>query len=108
MVSPTEIGPEKVDALDTFKLLTPVISLELASKLPPSVGVVSPKISVVIPVRLVNGYPVASCKSNAGVASAAPKATDTPPKETLELDNLSLAIEPVSYTHLTLPTICSV
>ena len=37
---------------------------------------------------------MASERSNAGVASAAPKATDTPPKETLEFANLELAIEP--------------
>ena len=49
-----------------------------------------------VPVRLEVGYPVASCKSNAGVASAAPRDTLTPPKETLELDNLSLAIEPAN------------
>ena len=49
-------APEKVVAVTipvTFMLPVPVILLELRSKLPPSCGVVSPTISVVIPVRLV-------------------------------------------------------
>ena len=39
---------------------------------------------------------VASVRLNAGVESDAPSASSTPPNETVEFDNLALAIEPAS------------
>ena len=56
-----------------------------------------------VPVRLEVGYPVASCKSNAGVASVSPKLNVIPPIAILELDNLSLAIEPANWALVMVP-----
>ena len=49
---------------------------------------------VIVPTSLVVLYPVASCKSKAGVASVAPKAIDTPPSEREEFTNFAFAIAP--------------
>ena len=49
-----------------------------------------------MPVKLVVGKFVASCKSNAGVASVPPNARLIPPNDTVLFDNLSFAIEPAN------------
>ena len=46
---------------------------------------------------------MASDKLNAGVASLAPNAKETPPNETLELDSLLLAILPANIVLVTVP-----
>ena len=58
---------------------------------------------VIVPVRLVVGRFVASCRSNAGVESAPPRDTLTPPRDTLELASLPLAIEPANLSFEMLP-----
>ena len=46
---------------------------------------------------------MASDKSNAGVVSEPPNATETPPKLMLEFDNLELAIEPANCVFVIPP-----
>ena len=47
---------------------------------------------MIVPVSAVVGRFVASARSKAGVASDAPSASSTPPKETVELTSEALAI----------------
>ena len=46
---------------------------------------------------------MASAKSNAGVASEAPNARETPPKETEELASLALAMLPANCAFVIVP-----
>ena len=46
---------------------------------------------------------MASLRSNAGVASEAPNANETPPKDTVLFASLELAIEPANIVFVTVP-----
>ena len=58
---------------------------------------------VIVPTKALVAYPVASCKSNAGVASEAPRASETPPNETVLFANFAFAIEPANCAFVIVP-----
>ena len=51
---------------------------------------------VIVPLKFDVKYPVASAKSNAGVASVPPNVKVTPPTDIVEFANLAFAIEPAN------------
>ena len=59
---------------------------------------------VIVPTKEEVGYPVASVKLNAGVASVPPRAIVIPPREIVEPTNFDTSIDPASCALVIVPT----
>ena len=88
--------------LNDDTVAAPVVSVELPLSMLPNPLVIEPLFNAPEVTRAESPlYAVASQRLKAGVASAAPKSTDTPPKLTESLASLALAIEPANIEFST-------